>query len=147
MSRKKNAGNRQLVRAAVNASGDDGSTALESAPRWVHWLAPLLVAFTTFTAFLPTLQNQFVTWDDDHNFLDNPHYRGLGWGQLHWMWTTFHMGHYMPLTWMTLGLDYLLWGMNPAGYHLHQSPPAHHECGCLLLLSPANTDSGAAQSI
>src|SRR5713101_2579012 len=33
------------------------------------------------------------------------------------MWTT-HMGHYIPLTWMTLGLDYLLWGMNPVGYHL-----------------------------
>jgi len=27
-------------------------------------------------------------------------------------------GHYTPLTWMTLGLDYLLWGMDPAGYHL-----------------------------
>ena len=25
---------------------------------------------------------------------------------------------YVPLAWMTLGLDYLLWGMNPAGYHL-----------------------------
>src|SRR6266852_5911122 len=33
------------------------------------------------------------------------------------MWTT-HLGHYIPLTWMTLGLDYLLWGMNPVGYHL-----------------------------
>src|SRR5438445_12191337 len=33
------------------------------------------------------------------------------------MWTT-HQGHYIPLTWMTLGLDYLLWGMNPFGYHL-----------------------------
>src|SRR5438046_2666115 len=34
------------------------------------------------------------------------------------MWTTFHMGHYAPLTWMTLGLDHVLWGMNPLGYHL-----------------------------
>src|SRR5881628_3807110 len=33
------------------------------------------------------------------------------------MWTT-HQGHYIPLTCMTLGLDYLLWGMNPFGYHL-----------------------------
>src|SRR2546426_900231 len=33
------------------------------------------------------------------------------------MWTT-HGGHYIPLTWMTFGLDYLLWGMNPFGYHL-----------------------------
>ena len=28
------------------------------------------------------------------------------------------MGHYIPLAWLTLGLDYVLWGMNPAGYHL-----------------------------
>src|SRR5688572_25395235 len=88
------------------------------ADRCVRWLAPGLIALVTFAAFLPTLQNRFVNWDDEPNFLENPHYRGLGWPQLRWMWTTFHMGHYTPLTWMTLGLDYLLWGMNPLGYHL-----------------------------
>src|SRR5438132_11367349 len=82
-----------------------------------HAVIPLVIAFSTFAAFLPELQNQSVSWDDAENFLDNPHYRGLGWSQLHWMWTT-HQGHYIPLTWMTLGLDYLLWGMNPLGYHL-----------------------------
>ena len=85
--------------------------------RWVDWLVPALIALVTFAAFLPTLQNQFVNWDDDDNFLGNPHYRGLTWTHLRWMWTT-HMGHYIPLTWMTLGLDYLLWGLNPVGYHL-----------------------------
>src|SRR5438067_8922974 len=82
------------------------------------WLIPVAVAALTFVAFLPVPRNGFVTWDDDRNFVDNPYYRGLGWTQLSWMWTTFHMGHYIPLTWMTLGLDYLLWGMNPLGYHL-----------------------------
>src|SRR5881396_688558 len=97
---------------------EDGSTVPASAPRWIQWLVPLLVALVTLAAFLPTLQNQFVNWDDDKNFLDNPHYRGLAGTHLRWMWTTFHIGHYAPLTWMTLGLDYLLWGMNPLGYHL-----------------------------
>src|SRR2546422_9750746 len=81
------------------------------------WLVPALIALVTFAAFLPVLQNQFVDWDDQRNFLDNHHYRGLGWTHLRWMWTT-PQGHYIPLTWMTLGLDYLLWGMNPVGYHL-----------------------------
>src|SRR2546426_430228 len=90
----------------------------EETRRWIRWLAPSLVALVTLAAFLPTLHNQFVNWDDDVNFLDNPHYRGLGWSQLRWMWTTFHMAHYIPLTWMTLGMDYLIWGMNPVGYHL-----------------------------
>src|SRR5205085_8246523 len=31
--------------------------------------------------------------------------------------STFQGGPYQPLSWVTLGLDYLLWGMNPAGYH------------------------------
>src|SRR3989475_11994697 len=87
------------------------------APGWVLWLVPVLIALVTVAAFLPAFQSQFVSWDDAENFLDNPHYRGLGWSQLHWMWTT-HLGHYIPLTWITLGLDYLLWGMNPVGYHL-----------------------------
>src|SRR5213594_1880924 len=82
-----------------------------------HAVIPLVIAFSTFAAFLPTLQNQFVSWDDDKNFLENPYYRGLSWTHLHWMWTT-HLGHWIPLTWMTFGLDYLLWGMNPVGYHL-----------------------------
>jgi protein O-mannosyl-transferase len=82
-----------------------------------RWIVPFVVALVTLLAFLPTLQGDFVTWDDDRNFLDNPSYRGLGWTQLKWMWTTFHMGHYVPLTWMTLGSDYVLWGMHPAGYH------------------------------
>jgi len=76
------------------------------------------VAVLTFVAFVPSLLNQFVDWDDPENFLANPSYRGLGWTQLKWMWTTFLLGHWVPASWMTLGLDYVVWGMNPVGYHL-----------------------------
>src|SRR5207302_9667887 len=107
------------VKARPPESGsEDGSMVRASAPRWIQWLVPVLVALVTFTAFWPALQNQFVDWDDSKNFLDNLHYRGLAGTHLRWMWTTFHMGHYAPLTWMTLGLDHVLWGMNPLGYHL-----------------------------
>lgn len=76
------------------------------------------VVLLTLAAFLGVLQNGFVNWDDPVNFLDNPGYRGLGPSQLTWMFTTFHMGHYIPLTWLTLGADYVVWGMDPTGYHL-----------------------------
>jgi tetratricopeptide (TPR) repeat protein len=79
---------------------------------------PVAVALLTFLAFLPSLRGQFLGWDDDVNFVGNPHYRGLGWSELRWMFTTGHMGHYIPVTWVTLGLDYLVWGMDPTGYHL-----------------------------
>ena len=34
------------------------------------------------------------------------------------MFTSFHVGHYVPLTWVSFGFDYLVWGMDPFGYHL-----------------------------
>jgi tetratricopeptide (TPR) repeat protein len=83
-----------------------------------RWALPALVAALALVAFLPALHHQFLGWDDAKNYLDNPHYRGLGPRQLAWMFTTFHMGHYIPVTWMTFGLDYLLWGMTSSGYHL-----------------------------
>jgi tetratricopeptide (TPR) repeat protein len=81
------------------------------------WLASGLVALAAVAAFSPALRNAFV-WDDVYMFVANPDFRGLGWRQLGWMWTTFHIGEYMPLTWMSYGADYLLWGLAPFGYHL-----------------------------
>src|SRR5271170_5476148 len=86
-------------------------------PTAAAWQLTVL-CLATLAAFWPALNNGFVNWDDGANFLENANYRGLGWTQLKWMWTTFHMGHYQPLSWMTLGLDYLIWGMDPFGYHL-----------------------------
>lgn len=79
--------------------------------------APAIVAALAVITYLPALSAGFVTWDDNRNFLENTAWRGLGLTELRWMWTTAHMGHYIPLTWMSLGLDYVLWGMSPAGYH------------------------------
>jgi len=81
-------------------------------------LVPVALAVITMFAFLPVLGNQFVDWDDTRNLLDNPHYRGFGWTQLRWMATQSHNGHFVPLAWLTLAFDYVLWGMNPLGYHL-----------------------------
>ena len=76
------------------------------------------IAIVTLLAFAPSLQNGFVDWDDDLNLTRNPHFRGLGLEQLRWMFTTTLTGHYIPITWLTFGVDYRVWGMNPAGYHL-----------------------------
>ena len=83
-----------------------------------RWIASIVVLTLTLVSFGPILWNQFVEWDDYENYLSNVNYRGLGWAQLSWMFTTVHMGPYQPLSWVTLGLDYLIWGMNPTGYHL-----------------------------
>jgi Tfp pilus assembly protein PilF len=84
---------------------------------WYHALIPCAVFLFTLLAFLPSLQNGFVDWDDYDNFLQNPNYRGLNWSHLRWMFSTLYLNNYRPLTWVTFGLDYSLWGMNPFGYH------------------------------
>jgi tetratricopeptide (TPR) repeat protein len=82
------------------------------------WIIPVAIVFITAAAFFPVLHNQFVNLDDPDSLLGNPYYRGLGWTQLRWMFTTLHNTLYRPITWITLGADYLLWGMQPFGYHL-----------------------------
>lgn len=100
--------------SADNVSIDDRT----GRSTWLRGFVPLVIFLFTLLAFSPVLGNGFVNWDDGRNFLENPNYRGLGWTQLRWMFTTFHLANYRPLVWVTHGFDYLLWGLNPFGYHL-----------------------------
>lgn len=120
-------------------------------------LLPAVIAAVAFLAFLPALHAGFLNWDDDKNFLTNPFYRGLGWAPLRWMFTTTFSGQYQPLSWVTLGLDYSLWGMDPAGYHLtNLLLHAADAClfyflslrllGCAFEASPARVRRAAAVS-
>jgi protein O-mannosyl-transferase len=90
----------------------------ESGFQLYPWVVPCVVVLLTASAFYPVLHNQFVNWDDYKNIVENPFYRGLSWTNIRWMFTVFYMGHYHPLTWFTLAADYLIWGLNPFGYHL-----------------------------
>ena len=109
---------RQGTRAAATPDGSRATAVPDRAP---DALSDGLIAFILIQlvviAFFPALHAGFVLADDDTSFVNNPSYRGLGPAQLAWMFTVM-AGHYMPLTWLTHGLDYVLWGMAPAGYHL-----------------------------
>ena len=89
-------------------------------PFWysLRWWIVVALAVVAATAFLPALNNGFLAFDDDENFLDNASFRGLGPSQIRWAWTTFLLGVYQPLAWMLLELEYVLAGLNPRGYHL-----------------------------
>jgi tetratricopeptide (TPR) repeat protein len=84
----------------------------------VEIVIPAGIFLLTAIAFLPTLNNDFVNWDDFDTLVTNSRYQGLGLAQLRWMFTTFFLGHYQPLTWVTWSLDFLLWGKDPFGFHL-----------------------------
>lgn len=85
--------------------------------RPIFWLA-VSTASAVFLFFLPVLSCGFVDWDDPVNIILNPHFRGLSPSHIRWMFTNFTDGHYLPVTWLSLGLDFTLWGMDPFGYHL-----------------------------
>jgi protein O-mannosyl-transferase len=77
----------------------------------------LALVLAIVAVFAHGLYNEFVQWDDPINLIDNKNFRGLGWTQLRWMFSATLMGHYIPVTWLTFGLDYTLWGMESGGYH------------------------------
>jgi len=79
---------------------------------------PCLIFATAFVTFLPALNADFVNWDDYDNVVNNTGVHGLRPAQLRWMWTGTVLGHWIPLTWMSFGLNYALGGLQPRGYHL-----------------------------
>jgi tetratricopeptide (TPR) repeat protein len=103
---------------APTAEGETVDGRLSLLTRVAAWATPVEISLITAVVFLPALRAGFVDWDDPINFLTNPYYRGLGLRQLRWMLTANVMGHWIPVTWLTFGADYTIWGMKPFGYHL-----------------------------
>ena len=69
-------------------------------PIIVRFGLPAVIVVAVVVCFFPALNNEFVNWDDLHTLVSNPHYRGLSLSHLRWMFTTLHMGHYQPLSWV-----------------------------------------------
>ncbi|QHI70843.1 tetratricopeptide repeat protein [Tichowtungia aerotolerans] len=78
----------------------------------------VFVSFVTAIVFFPILKGDFLNWDDHVLLLENYKFRGLGWENLKWMSSTFFCGHWQPLSWISYAFDYLIWGMNPHGWHV-----------------------------
>lgn len=85
--------------------------------RFGLFLALAVLGALVLYVYLPTLDQGWAPLDDELNFTSNPHYRGLSPDSLRWMASTRLAGHYIPLSWFTLAVDYELSGMNPRGYH------------------------------
>ncbi len=78
----------------------------------------LLSALVTFIVYLPSLNNDFVTWDDGQYVYNNEHIRFFNFHLITWSLRTFHAGNWHPLTWISHAFDYAVWGLNPVGHHL-----------------------------
>jgi hypothetical protein len=80
-------------------------------------VAALLVVFVTLFVYLPALRCGFINFDDPEYVLNNPVIRALTMANLAEMFAKPHVGWWMPLTWLSLAIDYHFWGLNPVGYH------------------------------
>ncbi|HTR45401.1 MAG TPA: tetratricopeptide repeat protein [Thermodesulfovibrionales bacterium] len=73
----------------------------------------------TFLIYLSSLRNDFIReWDDKTYVYNNPHIRSFDFDFIKWAFSDFYQANWHPLTWISHGLDYAIWGLNPAGHHL-----------------------------
>ncbi len=69
--------------------------------------------------YLSTFPREFTNWDDPEYIVNNPLIRSLSLQKLNKIITEPYFANYAPLTLLSYALDYSLWKLNPAGYHLH----------------------------
>ena len=72
----------------------------------------------TLVTFWPVVYCQFVNFDDPDYVTGNAQIRqGFNLQSIYWAFTTNHASNWHPLTWLSLMLDFQLFGNPPAGYH------------------------------
>ena len=79
----------------------------------------VLLAVAVFLVFGQTLRHEFINYDDEEYFYDNPQVQhGLTWSGVAWAFRTMYAANWHPLTWLSLMLDAQLFGAGPMGPHL-----------------------------
>lgn len=93
------------------SDGDDRNTK-------AVWGRALLAALFALVVFLPIVEGNFLRWDDQALYVGNTEYQGVMPESLRWMGTSFLLGHWQPLTWLSCSVDHAIWGMNSEGWHV-----------------------------
>lgn len=88
------------------------------------WLPGLIAVLVTFIVFTTAIKNDFVNWDDDRNFYENPLVQNINkdnfWKSTKEIFTSGVIGNYNPLTIWTFALENRFIGFdNPSRWHLH----------------------------
>lgn len=72
----------------------------------------------TLLVYLSALSCGFINLDDPFYIANNPLIQSLDSDALRRIFTSAHLGAWLPLTYVSFALDYHFWGDNPTGYHL-----------------------------
>ncbi|HTD22578.1 MAG TPA: tetratricopeptide repeat protein [Terriglobales bacterium] len=79
----------------------------------------LVLVAATLLLFNPLSECRFLNYDDNDYITENLHVQsGLSWSNFVWAFTTTDVANWHPLTWLSYMVDYQIFKLNPAGYHL-----------------------------
>ena len=82
-------------------------------------LITLSLFLVTMALYSRSAYFPFCIIDDSAYVTDNIHVTsGLTIDSIAWALTAFHAGNWHPVTWLSLMLDFQLFGLNPMGFHL-----------------------------
>ncbi len=78
----------------------------------------LMLSFSVMVLFWQAQDHGFILYDDNLYVTENQHVqKGLSRESLSWALTATDAGFWHPLTWLSLMLDYQVYGLNAGGYH------------------------------
>ncbi len=101
---------------------NDGRISMRKPPRFlVETAICILLCCATLAVFWQVRTFEFINFDDQLYVADNRYVQqGLSWETVVWAFTdaTRFTNYWVPLTWLSILLDYQLYGMHAGGYHL-----------------------------
>ena len=102
----------------------------------------LALLIGTFAAFSSVLRADFINYDDLDYVVNNYHLKsGLTAANISWAFTTGFASNWHPLTWISLMVDYQLYGLRAGGFHLTNL--LLHMANSVLLLAVVYRMTGA----
>lgn len=79
----------------------------------------IVLTLAIFAVFWQVNKYDFVGFDDEVYVTENNHIQsGIILSGFRWVFSTTYAEFLHPLTWLSLMLDYQLYGLNAGGYHL-----------------------------
>ena len=85
----------------------------------VHIFICLGLALIVILPFQQTSQFEFINYDDHKFILGNKNIQaGFDRSSVYWAFTTLLSSNWQPLTWLSLMLDYKMYGTSAGGYHV-----------------------------
>ncbi|UCE98601.1 MAG: tetratricopeptide repeat protein [Planctomycetota bacterium] len=87
--------------------------------RYRNILVCVILAGVTVGVYWQVLYNDFVNYDDPVYVTENKHLKeGLTWQGVVWAFTSERADNWHPVTWLSLMLDYEVFGLDARGFHI-----------------------------